>query len=119
MTDVTKYAKRKTITLTTKGRKSGQARAVTIWFAVVAPNEIVVQHASAPVANWYRNLQSDPGVTVDFGDGPIAGAAASITEPAQIAEVLAKIRAKHWLAGPIIQFMGRKAEKVAARIRFE
>ena len=118
MTDVTQYAKRKTITLTTIGRKSGEPRAVTIWFAVNGPSEILVQHASAPVANWYRNLQKNPEVTVDFGDGPIAGTAEPVTDPAEVQEVLRKIRAKHWVAGPLIQFMGRKAEKVAARIRF-
>jgi len=118
MADVTPYAKRKTITLTTKGRKSGQARAVTIWFVVEGPDSILVQHASAPVANWYRNLQKDPEVTVDFGDGPIVGRAEAITDAAAIEDVLRRIRGKYWLAGRVIQFMGRKAEKVAARIRF-
>jgi deazaflavin-dependent oxidoreductase (nitroreductase family) len=118
MTDVTRYARGKTITLTTIGRKSGERRPVTIWFVVSGPNEILVQHASAPVANWYRNLQKNPEVTVDFGDGPIAGVAEPITDPAEIQKVLQRVRAKHWVAGPLIQFLGRKAEKVAARIRF-
>ena len=117
MADVTNYANRKTITLTTKGRKTGQPRPVTIWFVVDAPDTILVQHASAPVANWYRNLEKDPNVTVDFGDGPQPGRAEPIRDADGVREVLAKIRAKHWIAGPLIQFMGRKAEKVAARIR--
>lgn len=118
MIDLTKYARGKTIRLTTIGRKSGEPRTVTIWFVVSGPAEILVQHASAPVAHWYRNLEKIPSVTVDFGDGPIAGIAEPITDPQEIGQVLRRIRAKHWLAGPLIQFLGRKAEKVAARIRF-
>lgn len=118
MTDVTRYARKKTIQLTTKGRKSGQPRTVTIWFVATAPREIVVQHASDPVAQWYRNLQQDPAVAVDFGDGPIQGRAEPIVDPAGIREVLQLVLRKHPIAGRVIQFMGRKAEKVAARIRF-
>lgn len=118
MIDVTKYARGKTIRLTTVGRKTGEPRTVTIWFVVSGPAEILVQHASAPVAHWYRNLEKNPAVTVDFGDGPLRGTAEPITEAQEIAGVLRRIRAKHWLAGPLIQFLGRKAEKVAARIRF-
>lgn len=118
MTDVTKYARRKTITLTTKGRKSGQPREVTIWFVVESSNSIVVQHANGPVAQWYRNLEHDGSVQVDFGDGPLAARAEPIRDEAEIRDVLRRIRRKHWLAGRVIQFLGRNSQKVAARIRF-
>lgn len=117
MPNVTAYAKRKTITLTTKGRKSGQPRSVKIWFVVEAPDAIVVQHVNGPIAQWYRNLEHDGAVTVDFGDGPIAGRAEPITDPAGIDSVVRRIRAKHWLAGRLIQFLGRNSPSVAARIR--
>ncbi len=117
MTDVTRYAHKKSMTLTTIGRKSGQPRSVTVWFVVAAPDEILVQHATAPVAQWYRNLEHNPDVTVDFGDGPMPGRGEPIRDAAGVADVLRRIRSKHWLAGPLIQFKGRKAEKVAARIR--
>lgn len=118
MTDVTRYARNKTITLTTRGRKSGQPRAVTIWFVIAGPREIVVQHATSPVAQWYRNLEHDPEVTVDFGDGPLRGRAEPIRDAAAIRDVLDRILEKHPIAGRVIQFKGRKAEKMAARIRF-
>lgn len=117
MMDVTRYANKKSMTLTTIGRKSGQPRSVTVWFVVTGPDEIVVQHATAPVAQWYRNLEQNPEVTVDFGEGPIRGSGEPIRDSAGIADVLRRIRSKHWLAGPLIQFKGRNAEKVAARIR--
>lgn len=118
MTDVKKYAPRKTITLTTKGRKSGQPRAVTIWFVVEAPDSILVQHVNGPVAQWYRNIEQDGAVTVDFGDGPLAATAEPIRDSAEIDAVVRRIRAKHWLAGRVIQFLGRNSPRVAARIRF-
>ncbi|HYD47039.1 MAG TPA: nitroreductase family deazaflavin-dependent oxidoreductase, partial [Terriglobales bacterium] len=73
MTDLTKYAGRSTVKLTTRGRKSGQPRSVTIWFVVVAPDRVEVQHTSAPTAQWYKNLLANPEVTLDFGDGPLPG----------------------------------------------
>lgn len=107
--------RRKTLRLTTRGRKSGQPRTVTIWFVAAGPRRIDVQHVAAKPAQWYRNLLADPAVTIDFGDGPIAAQATPITDPAGIQDVLARIRRKYWSA-PLIQWLGRKAKPVAATI---
>ena len=116
MTDLTRYSKRSTVKLTTRGRKSGQARTVTIWFVVSGPRSIEVQHVSEPIAQWYRNLVADPAVSLDFGEGPIEGRATAIADPREIADVLNRIRRKHWLLGPLIQLRSGKATPVAARI---
>lgn len=116
MADLTRYAGKSTVKLTTVGRKSGQPRSVTIWFVVTEPGRVLVQHARDPVAQWYRNLLANPEVQLDFGDGPIAARATPITEPAGIAEVLRLIRKKHWLLGPLIQWRA-SAKPVAAEIR--
>lgn len=107
--------RRRTVRLTTRGRKSGQPRTVTIWFVTAGPRRIEVQHVAAKPAQWYRNLLADPAVTVDFGDGPIAARGEPITDPAEIRRVLDRIRRKYWTAR-LIQWLGRKATPVAATI---
>lgn len=109
MADLTRYARKATVKLTTTGRKSGQPRTVTIWFVAVAPDRIEVQHAREPVAQWYKNLAANPEVTVDFGDGPLEARARTIVDVEAKRAVLGRIRAKHWLLGPLIQ-RGTKAE---------
>jgi deazaflavin-dependent oxidoreductase (nitroreductase family) len=107
--------RRKTVRLTTRGRKTGQPRTVTIWFVADGPRRISVQHVAANTAQWYRNLIADPQVTLDFGDGPISARAQAITDPAAIQGVLAAIRRRYWTA-PLIQWLGRNTKPVAAEI---
>jgi deazaflavin-dependent oxidoreductase (nitroreductase family) len=107
--------RRKTLRLTTRGRKSGQPRTVTIWFVADGPRRVRVQHVSPRPAQWYRNLVAHPEVTVDFGAGPIPARATPITDPAEIRQVLAAIRRRYWTA-PLIQWLGRRASPVAAEI---
>jgi deazaflavin-dependent oxidoreductase (nitroreductase family) len=110
--------RRKTVRLTTRGRKSGQPRTVTIWFVADGAKRILVQHATGAPANWYHNLVHDPAVSIDFGDGPLSARATPLLEPQQIREVLALVRRKYWSAW-LIQLLGRNAKKVAAEIRWE
>jgi deazaflavin-dependent oxidoreductase (nitroreductase family) len=114
-TDLHDVGKRKTVKLTTRGRKSGTPRDVTIWFAVAGRRTIHVQHASVPAAQWYKNLLADPRVEVDFGDGPRAARARPLEDPDQVRQVLRRIRRKYWMAWAI-QLMGRGAAAVAAEI---
>jgi deazaflavin-dependent oxidoreductase (nitroreductase family) len=108
-------AGRKTVRLTTRGRKTGEPRTVTIWFVADGPDRILVQHTTAAAANWYRNLLADARVQVDFGDGPREARATAITDPRRIQEVLALIRRKYWAAW-LIQLLARRAKAVAAEI---
>ncbi len=111
------FAAKKTVRLTTRGRRSAQLRTVTIWFVADDPRRILVQHASGAPANWYRNLVADPEVRVDFGGGPISARATPITSPERIREVLAMVRRKYWSAW-LIQLLGRRAKAVAAEINW-
>ena len=112
------FERRKTVRLTTRGRKSGQPRTVTIWFVADGANRILVQHATSAPANWYHNLVHDPTVRVDFGDGPVSARATPILDPQQIRQVLALVRRKYWSAW-LIQLLGRNAKSVAAEIRWQ
>jgi len=116
MLDLRDVAARKTVRLITRGRKSGQPRAVTIWFVVASPRSIRVQHVSRAPAQWYQNLLRQPEVQVDFGAGPLTGRARPLQERADIEEVLRLIRRKHWSAWLIQLLFGRGATPVAAEI---
>ena len=111
-------ARRKTVRLTTRGRKTGEPRTATIWFVADGPKRIVVQNATG-ASNWYRNLAKDPDVTLDFGTGPITARAEPIRDPARIRQVLDMIRRKHWATAWLIQLLGRNATPVAAAISWD
>lgn len=109
------FAGQKTVRLTTRGRTSGQARPVTIWFVADGPRRILVQHVTSAPANWYRNLLKHPQVSLDFGDGPIAAHATPITDPQRVRQVLDAVRRKYWSAW-LVQLLGRRDQAVAAEI---
>jgi len=116
VTDVRKYTERKQLRLTTRGRKSGTPRTVTVWFVVADETKLFVQHASSAPAQWYRNLLREAAVQIDFGDGPLEARAVPILDANEIREVLKRVRQKYRLAW-LIQLLGRKATPVAAEIR--
>ena len=109
------FTAKRTVRLTTRGRKSGAPRTVTIWFVADGPRRILVQHATGAAANWYHNLVKEPAVTIDFGNGPITARATPITDPARIQQVLAAVRRKYWSAW-LIQLLGRRSHALAAEI---
>jgi deazaflavin-dependent oxidoreductase (nitroreductase family) len=111
--DVSKYAKRSTLKLTTLGRTSKQPRTVTIWFVVVDAQRIVVQHVRGDDANWYRNLLKNPEVEIDFGDGVVRAVAKPITDRAEIRNVLRLVRRKY-LAAWLLQAFGTSKAVAAA-----
>ncbi len=115
MPDLTRYAKKNTVNLTTTGRKSGKKFTAPIWFVVDDPSTVLVQHVRGEPSNWYKNLLKNPDVEVDFGEGPLKATARPITDAAGIARVLVLIRKKHWITA---RFLQRGAIKpVAATIR--
>jgi deazaflavin-dependent oxidoreductase (nitroreductase family) len=103
--DLTKYSKGSTVKLTTTGRSSGKPRAVTIWFVVADANHVHVQHSSRAAAQWYKNLLKNPEVQMDFGDGPIDGRAAPITDKSEIDRIQRLFRGKYLLSW-VFQLLG-------------
>jgi len=101
--------------LTTRGRKSGEPRTVTIWFVVADDRRVLVQHVARAPAHWYRNLAKEPACQVDFGEGPLEARARPIQDAAKIQDVLHRIRDKYWTAR-LIQWIGRSSNPVAAEI---
>lgn len=116
--DLTAYARRSTVRLTTRGRRSGRPHTVTIWFVVADQRRLYVQHARGPTADWFKNLRRNPAVDVDLGEGPLPATAREITDPAGVARVLRLIRRKYWFAW-VFQVLGMTRQAVAAEIEVE
>lgn len=117
-TDLAMHARRSTLRLTTRGRRSGEPRTVTVWFVVTGPRTLRVQHVRPDGAHWYRNLCADPAVEIDLGAGPRPGTARPLLERGEIDGVLAAIRRKHWLLAPFVQ-RGDTSRAVAAEITLD
>lgn len=115
LANLTRFSRRRTVRLTTKGRRSGQSREVTVWFVLDGPHTLLIQHVAKKPAQWYRNLCADPNVVVDFGNWPIEATATPITDRAAVAEVMERVAAKYWTYR-LIRLFGNPESAVAARI---
>jgi deazaflavin-dependent oxidoreductase (nitroreductase family) len=60
------FAHEKVLYLTTIGRKTGKPRTIEIWF-VMSQQHIYILAERGLRAQWVRNLQADPNVTVQIG----------------------------------------------------
>ncbi len=114
--DLDSVERRKTVRLTTIGRRSGEPRTVTIWFVRGGPRSILVQHVAKQPAQWYRNLCANGSVRIDFGDGPVDARAVAIEAPERVREVVAKVGKKYWTYRIIRFFGGDPGQAVAAEI---
>ena len=61
-------------TLVTRGRTSGEPRAITIWFAAVG-RTVYLLSGGGEAAHWVRNLRADPAVAVIAGGVRVEGRA--------------------------------------------
>jgi len=118
VTDLRTFASARVVRLTTRGRKSGQPRTVTVWFAVAGPASIYVQHASRSRAQWYANLTREPSVTLDFGPGPLPARARPVLDSDELRLVLRAVRRKYRLAW-FFQLLGWGRRPVAAEVTLQ
>ncbi|MFQ5668621.1 MAG: nitroreductase family deazaflavin-dependent oxidoreductase [Candidatus Binatia bacterium] len=112
--DLTPFARQSTVRLTTTGRKSGKPRTVTIWFVVVGPRHLYLQHVRGPATHWYKNLCQQPSVQLEFGQGRIAAHATPIDDRDEVRRVLSLFRRKYWFAW-LFQLLGMTRQAVAAK----
>lgn len=97
---------RKVLVLTTTGRKSGLPRQTPLQYEEI-DGQIYIASARGPVADWYRNLQKEPQVILQFGDRQQEGIAKIVTEPAKIADFLQYRLERHpWMIGGIMRLEG-------------
>ena len=65
--------------LTTTGRRTGLAREIEIWFTERDGRfYLMAEHGDS--ANWVRNIQANPRVTVRVGDRRFAGTARIVVD---------------------------------------
>jgi deazaflavin-dependent oxidoreductase (nitroreductase family) len=85
--------------LTTTGRRSGQPRTVTIWFALdPTPTPRVFLTGSATPPQWQRNLRADPNVTVQIGGTRLRGRARVASDAAEAEAVRQRFVRRYRLA---------------------
>jgi deazaflavin-dependent oxidoreductase (nitroreductase family) len=92
--------------LTTTGRRTGLAREIEIWFTEHGGRfYLIAEHGER--ANWVRNIQVNPRVTVRVGDRRFAGTARIVQDsrdPDLAREVKALSQAKYgWCDGLIVE----------------
>ena len=92
--------------LTTTGRRTGLAREIEIWFTEREGRfYVIADHGEN--ANWVRNIQANPRVTVRVGDRRFAGTARIVVDErdpdlAHVAKALSE--AKYgWSDGLIVE----------------
>lgn len=82
----------------TTGRRSGEPREVTLWFAV-ADGRIVMLAGGGRASGWVRNLEAEPRVTFRAGGAVIAGRARIVEGEAEDPLVREAIAAKYGTTG--------------------
>jgi len=93
--------------LTTRGRRSGKAREIEIWYTLHGHRYYVI--AEYPTSNWVRNLQADPAVQVRVA-GTAFSAHARVISPQAEPELHGTIqqlsRDKYgWGDGLVVEFI--------------
>jgi deazaflavin-dependent oxidoreductase (nitroreductase family) len=88
--------------VTTRGRRTGRAHEIEIWFGLDGPSLFLIS-GNGPAADWYRNLLADPDVTVRLAGVSYAARARPVTEPAERRRVGEVMGAKYvWGGDPSI-----------------
>jgi deazaflavin-dependent oxidoreductase (nitroreductase family) len=80
--------------LTVTGRKSGRGITLPVWFARDGGTLYLVP-VSGSDSNWYKNVLRTPTIRLAAGGTERTVSAAPVTEPARVAEIVDKFRAKY------------------------
>jgi deazaflavin-dependent oxidoreductase (nitroreductase family) len=82
--------------LTAHGRKSGQPRTVTIWFALGDGKVFLTGDAKGP--QWLRNARANPDVVVQIGNTRLRGHARVVDDPAEAESVRQRFVRRYLMA---------------------
>ena len=89
--------------LTARGRKSGEPRTVTIWFALGDGKVFLTGDAKGP--NWLRNARANPDVTVQIGGTRLRGRA-RVVEDAAEADAVRQRFVRRYLMARLARMVG-------------
>lgn len=100
--------------LTTKGRRSGRPHTIEIWFAT-SDSRLFLMSGGGRAADWVRNLQADPSVTVRVGSQTYSGTARVVVDRSEEALARRMLATKYqgWREGKPLSRWARTALPVA------
>lgn len=84
--------------LTTRGRRSGLPRTVTIWFALDPAAGRVLLTGGAGMPQWCRNLRADGDVRLRIGRVALRGRARVVEDPREAEAIRRRFTARYRLA---------------------
>jgi deazaflavin-dependent oxidoreductase (nitroreductase family) len=111
--DLDALDRRSTLRLTTTGRRSGQPRRITIWFACDGGKIYLAGGRKVP--HWSRNIRKNPGVEIEIGGVRFKGKARVLEEKAEADHVRGLIFKKYFLA-KLSSYFGGYARAVPVEI---
>jgi deazaflavin-dependent oxidoreductase (nitroreductase family) len=82
------------VELTVSGRKSGREISIPVWF-VQETDRLYLVPIHGSDSHWYKNVVKTPTVRVTADGAQITAEARAISDPAEVEEVLEKLRAKY------------------------
>jgi len=91
-----RVAGEKTVRLVSRGRRSGQPRQVTIWFAVV--DGAIGLGTLNEERNWVKNARQAGEVELVFAAGRLRGRFADVSEPQLHQQIRTAMARKYWPA---------------------
>ena len=95
-TDMDRLERQWNCRLTTIGRKTGEPRRVTIWFALEPGRVFLTGSKSNP--QWCRNVRANGRVELEIGGQTLSGNATVIDDPEHAASIRERFVARYLLA---------------------
>lgn len=86
--------RRKEISITVKGRRTGKAITLPVWFALEGET-LYLLPVRGTRSQWFRNVQADPTVTVRAGSSHMTAKARPVTDAGSVQSVVQKFRSKY------------------------
>ncbi|HRQ93092.1 MAG TPA: nitroreductase family deazaflavin-dependent oxidoreductase [Anaerolineales bacterium] len=112
-----KFAKEDYCYLTTRGRRTGKAHEIEIWFGVYA-NSLYLLSGGGQESDWVKNLQMQPSVQVRLAGETYAATARLVHDAAEqlLARQLLSAKYYHWETGAPLDEWAATALPVALDI---
>ena len=82
------------VELTVSGRRSGRAISMPVWF-VREDDDLDLVPVRGSDSDWYKNVLRGPTIRLTAGGAQLTARATPITDPAKVAEIVDKFRAKY------------------------
>lgn len=105
--------KRKEITITVKGRRTGNAISLPVWFAVEGET-LSLLPVGGTKSQWFRNVRADPTMTVRAGRSQATSTARVVTGAPAVQAIMQKFRSKYGAADVARYYPG---QDVALQLR--